>query len=51
MPELKERVRSLFESRAQAYGLDIAKTNNGEDYDANETQHFWIGYCWALGLA
>lgn len=43
--------RARFEARAIAYGLDIARHNNGDDYDSAETQQFWLGYCWALGLA
>ena len=50
MPD-KERARAHFEARAIVYGLDIAKYNNGDDYDSDETQRYWLGYCWALGLA
>ena len=50
MPD-KDRARARFEARAIIYGLDIAKTNNGHDYDSEETQRYWLGYCWALGLA
>lgn len=46
-----ERARAQFEAKATAYGLDIARRNNGHDYDAPETQQFWLGFCWALGLA
>lgn len=50
MPD-KDRARTHFEARAIVYGLDIAKYTNGHDYDSAETQQFWLGYCWALGLA
>ena len=50
MPD-KDRARAHFEARAIVYGLDIAKTNNGHDYDSDETQRYWLGFCWALGLA
>lgn len=45
------RARAYFEARAIAYGLDIAKFGNGDDYDSDETQCYWLGFCWALGLA
>ena len=47
----KERARAYFEARAIVYDLDIAKTNNGDDYNREETQRYWIGFCWAIGLA
>jgi len=50
MPD-KDRARAHFEARAITYGLDIAKHTNGHDYDSEETQSYWLGYCWALGLA
>ena len=50
MPD-KDRARAHFEARAIVYGLDIAKHNNGHDYDSEETQRYWLGFCWAIGLA
>ena len=50
MPD-KDRARAHFEARAITYGLDIAKTNNGDDYNSEETQRYWIGFCLAIGLA
>lgn len=50
MPDL-ERARARFEAKAIIHGLDIAKYTNGHDYDSEETQQFWLGFCWALGLA
>ena len=46
MPDL-ERARAKFEARAIVYGLDIAKYTNGHDYDSEETQRYWLGFCWA----
>jgi len=50
MPDL-ERARARFEAKAIIHGLDIAKYTNGHDYDSEETQRYWLGFCWALGMA